>query len=568
MPSTVSMTDPSCLSAEGPCIREGVAAHLRVAGAWSGQIEALLDTWTIADLRFHLSGLSGFAPESINLICAGKVLKDQLPGTLRDVGISIKSKILMTRLAAHQQPTAFLAEEERQARLTRIKAAADAIVKRSDNDASSDDHYDLQLENQSGETLKFTSESDRRALVLGLMLHAKGRDILLQDNYGEALEVLSMSEEAFGLCDKKLLEAVDNVALLQIDIVWCYFMLKDMARIADAGKRLSQAREGLHKAHGPHLERLRVLQGGFRPELAIYLRLELLEGVVAFHTGLFEAAKRFMVSAQSKYNQLQVSDESLALLVSMGYGTKESQRALRVSGQDVNSAIEFVMEERRKKASRREEDRRLEKRRRELKGYGKTESGKGVDSSMLDKLVSIGYEELLAAEALRQNENDFNAALDVLSDPTKNASLQSTLLHTRERLRRRRNDESLEELIAMGFPRDQAIHVLQNASNVEEAITQLLHGGGMEAATQGSTQTSQGSAINAVAESSSNVNTTDGAGTAVEGEPEGHRDIEMEEDIATKLTGDPLAEYDIDVRKEGEALLAYLELLSSKSTPC
>ncbi|KAI5072601.1 hypothetical protein GOP47_0012707 [Adiantum capillus-veneris] len=552
--------------AEGPCTKElNAAAQLRVAGAWSGQIEALLDVWTIADLRSHLSVVSGFALETINLICAGKVLKDQAPGTLRDVGITVKSKILVTRLAAHQQPTTFLAEEERQARLTRIKAAADAIVNRSDDDAYSDDHYDLQLENQSGETLKFSSESDKRALMLGLMLHAKGRDILLQDNYGEALQVLSMSEEAFELCDQKLLEAVDNVALLQIDIVWCYFMLKDMARIADAGKRLSQAREGLRRSHGPHLERLHTLQGGFCPELAIHVRLELLEGIVAFHTGLFDAAKRSMVSAQSKYNQLQVSDESLALLVSMGYGTKESKRALRVSGQDVNSAIEFVMEERKKKSIRKEEDRRLEKRRRELKDFGKTQSGKVVDSSKLDKLVTIGYEMLLAAEALRQNENDFNVALDVLSDPSKNATLQSKLLLGREQSHKRLNNESIEELLAMGFTRDQVDQILQTAFSVDDAITLLLRGDGdTEAMANGF---AQDSFPIEVAESSSNVLTSGGIQTALE-ESEGQRDFEMEEDIATKLTGDPLAEYDIDVHKEGEAILAYLELLNSKSTPC
>ncbi|MCO5569930.1 hypothetical protein L7F22_023644 [Adiantum nelumboides] len=556
------MAEPS---AEGLCSRE----KLRVAGAWSGQIEALLDSWTIADLRSHLSGLSGFASESINLICAGKVLKDQTPGTLRDVGISLKSKILLTRLATHQQPTTFLAEEERQARLTRIKAAADEIVKHSEDDATSDNHYDLQLENQSGEALKFSSESDKRALMLGLMLHAKGRDILLQDNYSEALQVLSMSEEAFGLCDQKVLEAVDNVALLQIDIVWCYFMLKDMARIADAGKRLYQARESLRRSHGPYLERLRTLQGGFCPELAIYVRLELLEGVVAFHTGVLEAAKRSMVSAQSKYNQLQVSDESLALLVSMGFSTRESQRALRVSGQDVNSAIDFVMEERRKKLNRKEEDRRLEKLHRELKRYGKTPSGKVVDSSKLDKLVTIGYEKLVAAEALRQNENDFNAALDVLSDPATNATLQSTLLHTREQPSKRLNNETIEELLAMGFTRGQVDQVMQTACNVDKAVTLLLHGGGdMEATSIGLTQSTQDSLLNEVAESSSNVHTDGGVQIANKEETEVHRDFEMEEDIATKLTGDPLAEYDIDVRKEGEAILAYLELLNSKSTSC
>jgi hypothetical protein len=65
------------------------------------------------------------------------------------------------------------------------------------------------------------------------------------------------------------LQAVDNVSLLQIDYVWCLYMLKDVAPLAVAKERLASARSGLRKAHGAHMERLRMLQGGFRPELAL-----------------------------------------------------------------------------------------------------------------------------------------------------------------------------------------------------------------------------------------------------------------------------------------------------------
>ena len=64
-------------------------------------------------------------------------------------------------------------------------------------------------------------------------------------------------------------QAVDNVAFLQLDTVWCYFVLKDMAKLTDAGKRLSEARKGFLRAHGPKLERIRILHGSFCPELAV-----------------------------------------------------------------------------------------------------------------------------------------------------------------------------------------------------------------------------------------------------------------------------------------------------------
>lgn len=77
------------------------------------------------------------------------------------------------------------------------------------------------------------------------------------------------------------------------------------------------------------------------------------------------------------YLQLQVSDEAVAQLANMGFTTKESRRALRMSGQDVQRAVEFLMEERRKKSEKLEEDRRQ---RRERKYVGPIKAS----NSMLD----------------------------------------------------------------------------------------------------------------------------------------------------------------------------------------
>lgn len=62
---------------------------------------------------------------------------------------------------------------------------------------------------------------------------------------------------------------VDNVPILQIDMVWCYFMLRDISWLSVAGIRLEKAREGIERAHGKESTRLRILQGGRYPELAL-----------------------------------------------------------------------------------------------------------------------------------------------------------------------------------------------------------------------------------------------------------------------------------------------------------
>lgn len=62
---------------------------------------------------------------------------------------------------------------------------------------------------------------------------------------------------------------VDNVPILQIDMVWCYFMLRDISWLSVAGVRLAKAREGLERSHGKEASRLRLLQKGRYPEIAL-----------------------------------------------------------------------------------------------------------------------------------------------------------------------------------------------------------------------------------------------------------------------------------------------------------
>ena len=56
--------------------------------------------------------------------------------------------------------------------------------------------------------------------------------------------------------------------LLQIDTVWCYFMQCDISYLDVAGMWLKEARKGLEHFYGVNMERARVIQGGFFPEIA------------------------------------------------------------------------------------------------------------------------------------------------------------------------------------------------------------------------------------------------------------------------------------------------------------
>lgn len=56
---------------------------------------------------------------------------------------------------------------------------------------------------------------------------------------------------------------------------------------------------------------------------ARYVRLELLEGVAAYHAGDTRAARAKLGAAKAKWERLQLSDDCLAELLAMGFSNSE-----------------------------------------------------------------------------------------------------------------------------------------------------------------------------------------------------------------------------------------------------
>lgn len=528
-------------------------------------LELELQVWTVSMLREEVAKRASCGPESINLIWSGKLLKDENL-KLIELGIKNNGKVLATRVCSDQGKSLkeeFMAEEERSSRLARVKAAAIALSKRHAAGSLPVEDFNIELEDQSGQKVHLGSETDQRAVMMGLMLHANAKQMIKKENYKDALEVLSMGEEAFSLCNPKVIELVDNVPILQIDMVWCYFMLRDIRWLSEAGIRLAKAREGIERSHGKDASRVRVLQNGRYPELALHLRLELLEGVVSFHSGQFEKSKKVLTSAQAKYFQLQVPDEALSLLMSMGYKERNAKRALRMSNQQIDLAIDFLVEEKAKKEKKREEDIQRRNEIMEQKRYGMTPLRKAVDLQSLHMLVSIGFEKELAAEALRRNENDTQKALDDLTNPETNSAIQLDIESRKRKRQRQANEAAIEELISMGFERSEVVTAVQAFGTKEQALNALL--GTAKAnptAPDDSNVIPSGSMPDEASLGSwSEVGDAGGSSSAKKGE---ERDLEMEDELAEDLrNGDAFSDYDMEVTKEGEAINEYLTLLAS-----
>lgn len=540
-----------------------------------GVLEVELDDWTVPQLREEVAKRSNLGPESIKLICTGKVLKDG-DGTekLTQLGIRNNAKILATRVSVDEGKSLkeeLMVEEERSTRLARVKAAATALSKRHADGSLPIEDFDIEIENQGGEKVQLESETDRQAIMMGLMFHANGKKLIKKQMYEDALEVLSMGEEAFSLCNNKVLELIDNVAILQIDMVWCYFLLQDISRLSDAGMRLKKARVGIELCHGKDLQRVRLLQGGRSPELALYMRLEMLEGIVAYHSGHFDKSSKVLNSALAKFLQLQTQDEALSHVMSMGFKECDARRALRLNSQDISCAADFLFEEKAARLKKRVDDILHRKEIKEQKRYGTTPLKKAVDLEKLKELVSIGFEKDLAAEALRRNENDFQKALDDLTNPDINSSIQ-VAIESKKRKRRRVVDAKTEELVAMGFERSTVVAAvegaIQSGRSMDEILTQLLSqlDPNSTAASSGATN------LSSERNNSGNLNNNgivgglsdddDVAGSSTRRDET--RDVEMEDEIAQEIENvDPWSDYDIEVTKEGDAIHEYLALLAS-----
>ncbi|GAB2238016.1 hypothetical protein Droror1_Dr00015918 [Drosera rotundifolia] len=536
-----------------------MSSQLRIAGTWAGTLALDFTITTVPMLRSEIGIRSNLDPDSINLIFAGRILRDENDTSLSELGVKNNAKVLASKVSkvegkkveeeGRRVEMVRREEEERGKRLARLKATAAALVERHSDGSVPLEDYNIELEDQNGQKVNMGSETDQRAIMMGLMLHSKAKKLIEDQEYKDALDVLEMGEEAFSLCDPKLIAQIDNVPILQIDMVWCYFMLRDISLLSEAGERLKKAREGIERAHGKDASRVRMLQEGSSPEVALYLRLELLEGVVAFHGGQLQKSRRLLTFAQSRLTKLQVSDEALSLLVSLGYLDYEVKRALWMNSQDIDSALTFLERERERNAKKYEEDLRREKEIMEQKLYGTTSLGKAVDIQRLDELTSMGFEREVAAESLRRNENDFQKGLDDLTNFDVHSIIQIDV-----ETRKRKRQERLRGHNVLSARAETEDLLSQSAAASESSPASVSHG---DVPASGSSPES----ISHGDEPPPHNSEASGSSTS---HSWNNRDLEMEKQLAHDIDRvDAVSDYDLDVTREAEAVAEYLALLDS-----
>ena len=81
-----------------------------------------------------------------------------------------------------------------------------------------------------------------------------------------------------------------------------------MPQLPDAEQRLYECESNFVASYGADLERVVALKGSADHERALYMRMHLLQGVVAFHKGHRHQAKQILARAESELRVSVVSN--------------------------------------------------------------------------------------------------------------------------------------------------------------------------------------------------------------------------------------------------------------------
>lgn len=148
----------------------------------------------------------------IKLISAGTIL--QRERTLKDQAVTNNQQMLVLIMEKSSDETS--AEGQVYDKLKKVKDDAALLLKNSQK---------MQMEDQDGNSIYLPPE-EQNALLMALAIHEKGRAVLKKDQFSEALIFFLEADDLYRSCNSQILESVDNYALLNLDIVWCYLMLK------------------------------------------------------------------------------------------------------------------------------------------------------------------------------------------------------------------------------------------------------------------------------------------------------------------------------------------------------
>jgi uncharacterized UBP type Zn finger protein len=130
--------------------------------------------------------------------------------------------------------------------------------------------------------------------------------------------------------------------------------LQNLHELKNAEERLNLCEISLEKCYGSNLSRLSLIKSeSANKHVPIYVRLNLLKGILNYHKGKKKESKEYLDVANKELQKITIDEEKLTQVMTMGFTNMEAKLALRATFNNVDSAVELIFQKESDKKSQR-----------------------------------------------------------------------------------------------------------------------------------------------------------------------------------------------------------------------